>query len=352
MTSSTIIYNRAIQASLCSDDRSTRWANLSERLSHLPQEVLGELDGLVHREVQAAVADVLLNPARELPAFVRSAVALQTGEDERTPRWATRVSAADPVPSSMSTHLVGKDHQAVVGFPSDGSAHALGGVSHGVEGEEVVLPDLEVIPQVFQTSLEEQQTGRDAGGRFGSLGCGGWLCSHLQDAALRVDVRHSEHDDRSAKVVDCRQTGSCGGVGKYSQKETFFPQKWRNTFVACQQFNVFFYFLAIFFNTKPQQAGYLPKSIPSDTFPLATDSRMAPRPFSQAWNANIRQKKTWSQSKWFLYSRWIRNQIGGKSVIGPCVPCLSHLLVFLQSHARLCSVGCFDEDQLVSLDVF
>lgn len=58
--------------------------------------------------------------------------------------------------SPKSTHLVGKDHEAVVGFPSDGSAHALGGVSHGVEGEEVVLPDLEVIPQVFQTSLEEQ----------------------------------------------------------------------------------------------------------------------------------------------------------------------------------------------------
>lgn len=56
---------------------TSRWANLSERLSHLPQEVLGELDGLVHCQVQAAVADVLLNPARKLPAFVRSAVALR-----------------------------------------------------------------------------------------------------------------------------------------------------------------------------------------------------------------------------------------------------------------------------------
>lgn len=50
----------------------------------------------------------------------------------------------------------------------------------------------------------------------------------------------------------------------------------------------FFFF---FFNhTKPQQLDHLPKSIPSDTFPLATESRMAPRPFSQAWNENRRHK--------------------------------------------------------------
>lgn len=36
---------------------------LSERLSHLPQEVLGKLHGLVHGEVQTAVVDVLLYPA-------------------------------------------------------------------------------------------------------------------------------------------------------------------------------------------------------------------------------------------------------------------------------------------------
>ena len=35
-------------------------------------------------------------------------------------------------------------------------------------------------------------------------------------------------------------------------------------------------------NTK--RSGSLPKSIPSDTFPLATESKMAPLPFSQAWN--------------------------------------------------------------------
>jgi hypothetical protein len=32
---------------------------------------------------------------------------------------------------------------------------------------------------------------------------------------------------------------------------------------------------------------YLPKSIPSDTFPLATDNKTAPLPFSQAFKSNI-----------------------------------------------------------------
>lgn len=35
----------------------------------------------------------------------------------------------------------------------------------------------------------------------------------------------------------------------------------------------------------------LPKSIPSDTFPLATDRRMAPRPFSQAWETETNKQK-------------------------------------------------------------
>lgn len=64
--------------------------------------MLGELDGLVHGEIQAAVADVLLNPARELPAFVRSGVALRTGgggEDKRTPSSAEQLSPATPVRS-------------------------------------------------------------------------------------------------------------------------------------------------------------------------------------------------------------------------------------------------------------
>ena len=51
--------------------------HLSERLGHLPQEVFGELHGLVHSEVQTAVGDVLLDPARQLPTFVCSGVPLR-----------------------------------------------------------------------------------------------------------------------------------------------------------------------------------------------------------------------------------------------------------------------------------
>lgn len=50
---------------------------LSERLSHLPQEVLGELDGLVQGEIQTAVTDVLLNPARKFSTFVHASVTLR-----------------------------------------------------------------------------------------------------------------------------------------------------------------------------------------------------------------------------------------------------------------------------------
>lgn len=99
-------------------------------------------------------------------------------------------------------------------------------MSHGVKREEVVLPDLEVIPQVFQTSLEDESQDKMQGGWrtdawWPLWSGGGGVCSHLQDAALRVDVRHSEHDDRSAKVVNCTEKGSCGCVGKYPNKETF-----------------------------------------------------------------------------------------------------------------------------------
>ena len=57
-----------------------RGAYLSERLSHLSQEVLGEMDGLVHGEVQTAVTDVLLNPAGKLPTFVCSGITLGRGD--------------------------------------------------------------------------------------------------------------------------------------------------------------------------------------------------------------------------------------------------------------------------------
>lgn len=60
---------------------------LSERLSHLPQEVLGELDGFVHGKVQTAVTDVLLNPARKFPTFVCSSITLWTGHTLTYTHW-------------------------------------------------------------------------------------------------------------------------------------------------------------------------------------------------------------------------------------------------------------------------
>lgn len=38
-----------------------------------------------------------------------------------------------------------------------------------------------------------------------------------------------------------------------------------------------------------------PKSIPSDTFPLATDNKMAPRPFSQACHEKERERDCCSE---------------------------------------------------------
>lgn len=62
-----------------------------------------------------------------------------------------------PPPGSVSppppAHLVCKDHEAVVRLAADGPAHTLGRVAHGVKGEEVVLPDLELVAQVFQPGL-------------------------------------------------------------------------------------------------------------------------------------------------------------------------------------------------------
>jgi hypothetical protein len=45
--------------------------------------------------------------------------------------------------------LVRKDHHAVVRFGPDYAPHALGGLADRVEGEEVVLLDLEGVPQVL-----------------------------------------------------------------------------------------------------------------------------------------------------------------------------------------------------------
>lgn len=52
------------------------------------------------------------------------------------------------------THLVSKNHESVVSLASDGSAHTLGRVTHGIKRQEVILSDLKLIPKVLQTSLK------------------------------------------------------------------------------------------------------------------------------------------------------------------------------------------------------
>lgn len=52
-----------------------------------------------------------------------------------------------------SPYFVSEDHEAVVRLAPDGATHTLGGVAHGVKGEEVVLTDLELVPQVLQPRL-------------------------------------------------------------------------------------------------------------------------------------------------------------------------------------------------------
>ena len=53
------------------------------------------------------------------------------------------------------TNLVSKDHESVISLSPDSSSHTLSSVTHGVKGQEVILSDLELVPEVLQTSLRE-----------------------------------------------------------------------------------------------------------------------------------------------------------------------------------------------------
>lgn len=86
-----------------------------------------------------------------------------------------------------------------------------------------------------------------------------------------------------------------------------------------------------------------PKSIPSDTLPRATDSRMAPRPFSQAWGGEAETGAACPRSR-------LLQALCTQSPGIPHVP--THLLVLLQGDTGLGPVLCLDEEQLVPLDVF
>lgn len=53
------------------------------------------------------------------------------------------------VPRGPDPHLVSKDHETVVCLAPDGATHTLGCVAHGIKSEEVILTDLELVPQVL-----------------------------------------------------------------------------------------------------------------------------------------------------------------------------------------------------------
>lgn len=127
--------------------RQAQLVLLSEGLSHLPEEVLGQLYTLVHSQVQAALTQMLLDPARQLPSLICSGVS-----------------------------LVSKHHESIVSLAADSTAHTLRRMPHGVKRQEVIFSDLEVVTQVLQASL--------------------------QNSALSVHIRHTEHDHCSAKVVN------------------------------------------------------------------------------------------------------------------------------------------------------
>lgn len=67
--------------------------------------------------------------------------------------WASRAG----VPKSPEPHLVSKDHEPIVCLAPDGAAHTLGCMAHGIEGEEVILPDLELVPQILQPGLGDEE---------------------------------------------------------------------------------------------------------------------------------------------------------------------------------------------------
>lgn len=54
---------------------------------------------------------------------------------------------------SGPTHLVCKDHEAIVGLAADGAADTLSAVPQRVKGKEVILLDTELLTQVLEARL-------------------------------------------------------------------------------------------------------------------------------------------------------------------------------------------------------
>jgi len=79
--------------------------------------------------------------------------------------------------SNCPRHLIGKNHDPVVGLASDDATHTLRSMTHRVKRQKVSFADLEVFAQIFE--------------------------SRFQDSALSVNVRYAEHDHGTAEVMSC-----------------------------------------------------------------------------------------------------------------------------------------------------
>lgn len=151
-----------------------------EGLCHLPQEVLGHLDTLIHSQVEVGICEVLLDPAGQFPPLVPTGKPLWAEAQARERTSGPKLgSLGHPPPcdtphlgdarsnslvlggwggstgAPLNLHLVGEDHEAVVRLAPDGPTHTLGRMAHGIEGEKVILTNLELVPQVFQPCLQK-----------------------------------------------------------------------------------------------------------------------------------------------------------------------------------------------------
>lgn len=100
----------------------------AEGLGDGAQELLGAGDGHVGAEVGVALEQGLGDPLGQLGALFLEAA-------------------------------ISQDHDAVVVFPAEDAAQALGGVAHGVEAQEVVLADAIRFAQELEAGLEDAGLG-------------------------------------------------------------------------------------------------------------------------------------------------------------------------------------------------
>lgn len=127
-------------------------ANLSERLRHLPEPPLRNLNALLHAEIEIAREELFLNPFRELTPLVHSRKALANKE-----RCCTRTKRF------RCKYLVGEDHEAIIGLAAQTATNALCRLSHGVEGEEIILPNLELFTQILESCAKNATLSIDIG---------------------------------------------------------------------------------------------------------------------------------------------------------------------------------------------